>query len=116
MMKLLDGFDRCLHHRVLVMECSRTDFLDVEERMLAHKIYLNPMYLTSSIRLPKMKIHELVKIQTANTKHGFRILDESFSDSPAAMTVTLGFTWQFKKMAVFLGILLKRSLKLESKS
>lgn len=42
MMKLLDGFDRCLHHRVLVMERSRADLLNIQERVLAHKIYLNP--------------------------------------------------------------------------
>jgi len=49
---------------------------------------------------------------TARTKHGLRMLEDNFRGSPATNIDILGLTWQFRKIAVFLGMLACTSLKL----
>lgn len=36
LIKFLDGLDGCIHHGMLVVKGSGADFLDIEQRVLAH--------------------------------------------------------------------------------
>jgi len=83
-------------------------------------ITADPSYSTTTFRKDNRSfladhilfIYNIKLIQTAKTKQGLRMVCVGFSCWPADRTWTLGSTWQFKNIAVFLGIDAWNSLKL----